>query len=41
VAKGLVRRIPPPITDFAPYRDWRPVEIEGEPLSETIVRERR
>lgn len=41
LAAGLLTRIPPPITDFTPYERWQPVEIEGEPISETIIRERR
>lgn len=41
LAAGLIRRIPPPITDFTPYQNRKPVEVEGEPLSETIIKERR
>src|SRR5262249_894555 len=37
---GTISRVPPPLTDLARYRDRRPVEIQGEPLSETIIRER-
>ncbi len=40
LAKGIITHIPsrqiPP-----ERRDFKPVEIEGEPLSETIIRERR
>jgi hypothetical protein len=39
--KGIVTRIPPPITDSSSYEDWEPIEIEGKPLSETIIEERR
>jgi hypothetical protein len=38
---GLLSEIKPPITDLTPYRDRKAVPIQGEPLSETIIRERR
>jgi hypothetical protein len=40
---GLISRIPPPPTpeSIARFRSWVPIQIEGEPLSETIIRERR
>jgi hypothetical protein len=40
---GLIRRIPRPPTaeDIARFRSWVPIQIEGEPLSEQIIRERR
>jgi hypothetical protein len=38
---GLLSEIKPPIRDLAPYRDRKPVPIQGEPLSETVIRERR
>lgn len=38
---GLLKQIKPPITDLEPYRDRRPFEIQGQPLSETIIEERR
>jgi hypothetical protein len=41
LAAGIISRIPPPITDFTPYRDWKPVETQGRPLSEIIIEERR
>ncbi len=39
LAKGVISEIPEGITDEED--DFDPVEIEGEPLSETIIRERR
>ena len=39
--KGVIRRPPPPITDFTPYQNRKMIEIQGESLSETIIRERR
>ena len=41
LAAGVIRRIPPPITDFSPYRDRVMLKIEGKPVSETIIEERR
>lgn len=38
LAEGLLRRIPP---RRAAQRDFEPVPIEGKPLSETIIEERR
>ena len=38
---GIIRHIPPPITDFTPYQNRTPVPIEGKPLSETVIEERR
>ena len=37
--KGLITHIPEGMTDEDD--DFEPIEIEGEPLSETIIRERR
>ncbi|MBA3632908.1 MAG: hypothetical protein H0W58_08900 [Acidobacteria bacterium] len=39
LAKGVISEIPEGITDEED--DFEPLEIEGEPLSETIIRERR
>jgi hypothetical protein len=38
---GLLSEIKPPLRDLTPYRDRKPVPIQGEPLSETVIRERR
>ena len=38
---GIIRRPPPPITDLTPYQSRKMLEVQGEPLSETIIRERR
>jgi hypothetical protein len=38
---GLLSEIKPPLRDLTPYRDRKPVPIKGEPLSETVIRERR
>jgi len=38
---GIISEIKPPITDLTPYRNRRAVPIQGEPISETVIRERR
>jgi hypothetical protein len=38
---GVISEIPPPITDFTPYENRRPIEVKGKPISETIIEERR
>lgn len=41
--RGVISRIPPNATeaDIARFRAWKPVPIEGKPLSETIIEDRR
>jgi hypothetical protein len=39
--KGVISRIPPPITDLTPYRNRKRIEVKGKPLSEMIIEERR
>ena len=41
VEAGLLSEVKPPITDLSAYRDRKAVPIQGEPLSETVIRERR
>lgn len=38
---GIISEIKSPITDLTPYRNRRAVPIQGEPISETAIRERR
>ncbi len=40
---GLVRRVlhPPTAADVRAFEDYEPISVEGKPLSETIVEERR
>jgi Arc/MetJ-type ribon-helix-helix transcriptional regulator len=38
---GVLGEIKPPITDLLPYRRRQAVPIRGEPLSQTVLRERR
>lgn len=39
--KGIIAEIKPPITDFSRYDNYKPITIKGEPISETIIKERR
>lgn len=39
--RGVISSIPPPITDFEPYRNRKLIDVKGKPLSETIIEERR
>ncbi len=41
IAAGLVTRLPDPSLDIDDDPDDQPVTIKGEPLSDTIIRERR
>ncbi|MEX2120727.1 MAG: hypothetical protein WD847_14140 [Pirellulales bacterium] len=41
IQSGLLKEVKPPITDFEPYRNRQPFKIEGKPLSETVIEERR
>jgi hypothetical protein len=38
---GIIGEVRSPITDLTPYRNRRAVPIQGEPISETVIRERR
>ena len=38
---GLLTEIPLPVADFTPWQSRQPVRVEGQPLSETIIEERR
>ena len=38
--RGVISRIPPPITDVTPYRNRKLMEVKGKPLSKTIIEER-
>jgi hypothetical protein len=38
---GVLSEIKPPITDLTPYRHRQAVPVQGEPLSESLLRERR
>ena len=38
---GIVSEIKPPVTDLGPYENRQAVPVAGEPLSETVLRERR
>ncbi len=42
MAKGMITRIPPPPTqeDKQRFQEWKPITIQGKPLSETIIEDR-
>jgi hypothetical protein len=37
----LLTEIPMPVTDFTPWQNRQPIQVEGQPLSEIIIEERR
>ena len=41
VQSGFLASVPPPLSTATPPWKFEPVKIEGEPLSETVIRERR
>lgn len=41
LAEGLLSRIPPPITDYTLFQNRKPTKVEGKPVSETLIEERR
>lgn len=40
-ANGFLRRALPLVTNLTPYENYQPVKVQGRPLSEMIVEERR
>lgn len=43
LASGVITEIPPPPTkaDIEAFRNYKPITVEGKPVSETIIEERR
>lgn len=41
VAEGILSEVKPLATDSAEYHSYQPITVEGKPLSETIIEERR
>lgn len=41
LAKGIINRIPSRVRDADFYANRKPVEVEGKPVSEIIIEERR
>lgn len=39
--EGFITEYKPPIKDFSRYENYEPVTVTGEPISETIIKERR
>ncbi len=40
IAKGMLKAIPPRTVKPPELRDFQPIEVEGKPVSETIIEER-
>jgi len=38
---GLLSEIRPPVADLESYWGYKPVEVSGKPVSETLIEERR
>jgi hypothetical protein len=38
---GLLSEIKPRVTNVERYRKYKPIEVKGKPVSETIIEERR
>jgi len=41
LAEGILDYVPPPIKDLSAFKGRKLVRVQGKPLSETIVEERR
>jgi hypothetical protein len=43
LASGVITEIPPPPTEaeIEAFRNYKPITVEGKPVSETIIEERR
>jgi hypothetical protein len=41
VEAGLLKEIKRPLRDAEAFKNGKPVEIKGKPLSETVIKERR
>jgi hypothetical protein len=39
--RGLLQSQPPAGKGLEQFRQWQPIAVEGKPLSETIIEERR
>ena len=39
--KGLISRIPTGVKGLDNYREFEPIPVEGKPVSETIIEDRR
>jgi len=38
---GMLSEIKPRVVDVERYRNYKPIEVKGKPVSETIIEERR
>jgi hypothetical protein len=39
--EGILDYVPPPIKDIEHYENYKPIQVKGKPISETIIEERR
>jgi hypothetical protein len=39
--EGIISRLPVPVAERKPLEGFRPIKVEGKPLSEVIIEERR
>lgn len=39
--KGIISEVKPPIKNFSRYDNYKPITVTGEPISETIIKDRR
>lgn len=39
--RGVISAVPQQPADVADFESWRPVEVQGPPVSQTIIEERR
>ena len=41
LAQGVLDHVPPPPTDVTIYRNRKPIRVQGTPVSERLIAERR
>ncbi len=41
VERRVISAVKTPVSDSTPYRNYKPIEVKGKPVSETIIEERR
>jgi hypothetical protein len=41
LAQGVLDNVPPPPTDLTIYRNRKPIRVQGTPVSERLIAERR
>ena len=41
LAKGIIANVPEPVADLSMYQNRKLMDVQGKPLSETVIEERR